>query len=146
MTPDLQVPPVRTPRRAPSLARCCIVLGIIVAVAVSGFIAVVISASTYQYIRSVVNPHKDAHHNHKIGSIVGAVQPLFDKDVKFDVAASVWMRHSADDLANGTPEGLVVTHGVNETVLLSEIVMHGVSMTTLNAMASVDFELPLEHL
>lgn len=146
MTPELQVPPPRAKRRAPSLARCCVVLGIIVAVVVVGFFTVVISASTYQYIRSIVNPHKDAHHDHKKGTLVGAVHPLFDKDVKFDVAASVWMRHSAEDLEKSEPDGLIVTHGVNETALLSEIVMHGVSMTTLNAMASVDFELPLEHL
>lgn len=148
MTPTLQGPPnISKKRRAPSLRRCCALLGILVVAVVSGFIAVATYSALSSYIKAAVNPHKASHHDVKINPAVdNAVHPLFDQDTVFDVAASIWLSHSAEDMAHGEPEGIRVTHELNETAIFSQIVMRGVTLSTKNVMTTVHYELPLTHL
>ncbi|KAJ2932404.1 hypothetical protein H1R20_g4725, partial [Candolleomyces eurysporus] len=137
---DLDPGTVPTRKRRTSGCKCMLfAVGILISLLVSIGIAKFVSSIFY----GIREPHSFLYENKTLAEVKNmstVVRPLVDRDQKFDIVATVWVR-TLDPLDNAS-EQYDWMHG--EDHIFSDTVFHGVTLMDEHIHTKVNLSIPLE--
>lgn len=150
--PQLNLDPGSGPRRR-SISGCrCLV--ITAAIVLLSAVVLFFTRIVTNVVTNVSKPHRALYQNaslQEVSNRASVVQPLINRNQKFDIAATVWLR-SAGSRNHELPVGGGAEDGetteaqteVFETPLYSDIVFRGLRLTDKDVFSAVNFTLPTD--